>query len=203
MILRVSLGFTKLSDPHLATFGQRIVDQLTGNPTYPTPPVALAVLTTSVDDFLAAIVAAYTGGVLATATKNALRDTLLDQLRKTAAYVQICANSDLEKLLSSGFEPVSTNRTRYPLPQPAIAQVRNGPTTQLVVTVNTIPNAKAWEARAKTSDGDWGPSTFSTDSRRITLGGLTPGEEYTIEVRAVGGSTGLSPWSDPTTHMSM
>ena len=96
MILRVSLGFTKLSDPHLATFGQRVVDQLTANPTYPTPPVALATVTTTVDDFRSAIVEAGMGGPMATAAKNALRDTLLDQLRKTAAYVQICANSDLE-----------------------------------------------------------------------------------------------------------
>ncbi|MFM8469141.1 MAG: fibronectin type III domain-containing protein [Limisphaerales bacterium] len=32
---------------------------------------------------------------------------------------------------------------------------------------------------------------------------LTPGTTYTFSVRAVGGSTGFSDWSDPVSHMSL
>ncbi|MGH7976559.1 MAG: fibronectin type III domain-containing protein [Limisphaerales bacterium] len=32
---------------------------------------------------------------------------------------------------------------------------------------------------------------------------LTPGAMYSVQVRAVGGSTGYSDWSDPVSHMAM
>ena len=41
-----------------------------------------------------------------------------------------------------------------------------------------------------------------TQARRVVLTGLTPGTAYTLQVRAIGGSTGYSPWSEPVTHMA-
>lgn len=35
------------------------------------------------------------------------------------------------------------------------------------------------------------------------VNGLTPGTFYTSEIRAIGGSTGASPWSDPLGQMAM
>jgi len=35
------------------------------------------------------------------------------------------------------------------------------------------------------------------------INGLTAGTNYSIEVRAIGGSTGYSDWSDPVSHMSL
>jgi hypothetical protein len=32
---------------------------------------------------------------------------------------------------------------------------------------------------------------------------LTPGTIYTMQVRAVGGSTGMGDWSDPISHMAI
>jgi hypothetical protein len=43
----------------------------------------------------------------------------------------------------------------------------------------------------------------SGDSQHIVFEGLTAGTNYTIEVRALGGLTGQSDWSDPSTHMSL
>ena len=204
MVLRVLLDFTKLTDSHLVIFTQRIIDHITGNATYPTPPVTMVLLGTTNDSFRDAIVAASMGGIMLTATKDALRATVEDMLRKTASYVNIHADNDMEKLLSSGFEPASTNRVSYPLPQPEVPTVTNGPSTQLFVSVTSIPNARNYETRIKPEAGTtWGDSVFTTSARQITLNGLTPGERYTVQVRALGGATGLSPWSDPTTHMSM
>ena len=60
-----------------------------------------------------------------------------------------------------------------------------------------------YEGRSKTPGGDWEPGVFSSDSRRIVFEGLTPGTIYTVQVRALGGSTGQSDWSDPSSHMAM
>jgi hypothetical protein len=38
---------------------------------------------------------------------------------------------------------------------------------------------------------------------RVLLTNLTPGTSYTLQFRAIGGSTGYSDWSDPVAHMAM
>jgi len=37
----------------------------------------------------------------------------------------------------------------------------------------------------------------------MRIPGLTAGTNYAVHVRAVGGSTGYSDWSDPVVHMCM
>jgi hypothetical protein len=49
----------------------------------------------------------------------------------------------------------------------------------------------------------WSPSIFTGDSQHIIFDGLSPGKTYTVQVRALGGSTGQSDWSDPSSHMAM
>jgi len=60
-----------------------------------------------------------------------------------------------------------------------------------------------YEGRIKLTDGDWLPSVFTGASQHILFGGLTRGKDYTAEVRALGGSTGHSDWSNPSSHMAM
>ena len=42
-----------------------------------------------------------------------------------------------------------------------------------------------------------------TYSRNRVIENLTPDVLYTIQVRAIGGTTGYSDWSDPISHMAM
>ena len=85
---------------------------------------------------------------------------------------------------------------RKVLPDPRVS-------ARLVARVGPVNNANMYEGRAKPANGDWLPSVFTGDSRRIAFLGLTAGTNYTIEVRALGGSTGQSDWSDPSTHMAL
>lgn len=64
------------------------------------------------------------------------------------------------------------------------------------------PNAKAYEVRLCTTPNTWLPAGTYTQARRIVVEGLTPGTIYTFQVRAVGGITGYSGWSDPLSHMA-
>jgi hypothetical protein len=203
MIPKVSLGFGRLIDGELDNFSQGVVNAMTGNATYPTPPVTIANLQAATDDFRAKLAAAQIGGPADTAAKNNSRQALLGYLRQVASYVQIHCNNNLELLLSSGFEAQSTNRASLPLDQAQGLELKNGTSGQLVASVTAVKNANMYEGRIKASDGDWQPGIFSGDSRRIAFNGLTPGKTYTAQVRALGGSTGQSDWSDPSSHMSM
>jgi len=203
MAAKVSLSFAKLADGELDNFAQGVIDAMTGNAAFPTPPVTLANLQTSVDDFTAKMAAAQTGGVADTAAKNNSRQALITMLRDEATYVQMKCNNDPAILLSSGFQMQSTNRAQTELSKPGGLSLSNGSSGQLVARVDPVKNANMYEGRIKLTDGDWLPSVFTGDSQHIIFNGLTRGKDYTAQVRALGGSTGQSDWSDPSTHMAM
>src|SRR5438128_4990217 len=202
MTLRVSFGFGSMPDQELDNFAQSVIDSMTNNATYPTPPVTLANLQTAKNDFTAKVAAAQAGGPADTAAKNNSRQTLLGMLRQEATYVQMSCNNDPALLLGSGFDAQSTNRASVPLEQPQSLVLKNGISGQLVASVNPVKNTSMYEGRIKL-DADWLSSVFSGDSQHIIFDGLTPGKNYTAQVRALGGSTGQSDWSDPSSHMAM
>lgn len=202
MQLRVSLSFAKLPDMEVDNFAQSIIDGMTGNAAYPSPPVTMANLLAGKNDFTAKIAAAQSGGPPDTAAKNNSRQTLLGFLRQEAGYVQINCNNDMARLLSSGFEAMSTNRAQAALDQPQGLVLKNGTSGQLVGSVTAVKNTSMYEGRIKGPTGDWMPSIFTGDSQHITFEGLTPGTNYTVQVRALGGLTGQSDWSDPSSHMA-
>jgi chitodextrinase len=65
-----------------------------------------------------------------------------------------------------------------------------------------VPNARAYEVRHYTTPNTFQPGGTFTQARRIVVDALTPGTTYTFQVRAIGGSTGYSDWSDPISHMA-
>lgn len=206
--LRVSLAFAKGADHVIQDTTDTVLANLYENAAYPTPPVTKVALEAAQQAFDIAIGAQEQGGTAATATKNEKREELVELLRQLAAYVETACNNDLPTLLSSGFHAASTNHAQQPLEKPIIVTVNNGISGQLVVKVKTVPNARSYEVRYATvgAGGTLGPlqsGGIFTDSRAMPVGGLTAGTMYHIQVRAVGGSTGYSDWSDPSEHMSL
>jgi hypothetical protein len=200
--LRVSLDFAGYSDPDLDEFGSNVALCLTNNASFPTPPVPPAQLTPLVTAFHDAIVAALPGGIQLTAAKNAARQNLLDALRKNATYVQGIASHNLDVLLTSGFYANSTNRAQAPLETPVIMEVDNLATTQLLVRLTPVTNAKSYHLQTNTTGNTWQDAGIYTQAKRIVVGSLTPGTTYTIRARAIGGSTGSSGWSNPVSLMA-
>jgi hypothetical protein len=203
MILRVSLGFARLPDSEVDNFAQGVIDKMTGNAAYPAPPVTMANLQTARNDYTAKLAVAQSGGLVDTAAKNNSRQSLLGMLRQLASYVQINCNNDMELLLSSGFQAMSTNRASTQLDQPQSLVIKNEISGQLIASVGPVKNTSLYEGRIKGPTGDWTTSVFSGDSRHITFDDLTPGATYTVQARALGGLTGQSDWSDPSSHMAM
>jgi hypothetical protein len=195
--LRVSRDFIRSSANDLANLCDDVVDGLTGNAAYPTPPITTPNLTTLNTALRAAITAADAGGKQQTAEKNIAYNAVVAALRKDANYVEIQADNNEATLLSSGFDIISTNRAQSPLSQPSL-NLSNLGTTQLLVQMGSILNAKSYQLQTATSaTGPWTEAGIFTQARRIVLTGLTPGTTYFVRARAIGGSTGYSEWSLP------
>lgn len=206
--IRALTGFKGQTDQQIIATAGAVLKGLSGNPAFPSPPGELAALQSAFDELNAAIAAQPHGGAAATAHKNDKRDTLIALLRKLAHYAQDNCGNNLAAFLSSGFLAATNNRTRLPLEKPSIVSVDNGNSTELVLKVNRVDRARSYEVRfaAVTADGTLGPWQFAgtfTNSRAITVSGLAPGTNYAFQVRAVGGSTGYSDWSNPVSHMSL
>ena len=187
----------------VANLADDVVDGMTGNAAFPTPPIPPPNLATLNTTLRTAITAADAGGPQQTAAKNKAYAAMTDALRKNANYVEIQSNNDLEVMLSSGYDVVSTNRAQAPLDQPVILEISNLATTQILLRLQTILNAKSYQVQlATTVNGPWSEAGIYTQARRIVLMGLTPGTTYFVRVRAIGGSTGYSEWSVPATLMA-
>lgn len=206
--LRVLLGFTGAIDHAIEQLATTVSVKMYPNTDFPDPPVTKVALTTAIANFSAAISAADIGGPEDTAFKNNMRAELVALLRQLAGYVQENHGNDLAVLLSSGFEAVSTNRASAPLEQPVIRDVVNGNSGQLIVRSTAVPNAKCYEGRCALvgpdgAPGPWVSAGLFTSSRGMTFTGLTPGAMYICAVRAVGGSTGYTDWSNSVSHRSL
>jgi hypothetical protein len=201
---RTSLGFARLSDAELDNFTENIIDSLTGNAGFPQPLVPLPALTAGLTAFRSAMSAAAQGGKQDTAAKNAARGVLENLLRSQAAYVQGVAGNDLSVLLSSGFEAVSNDKgAQITLPRPVVLALENEQSTKLALRLQRVPTARAYEVRMSYGTNGWQVVGIFTQARKIVLENLTPGTTYTVQARAIGGSTGSSDWSDPVSHMSL
>jgi hypothetical protein len=184
----------------LSDFGTTVSNKLENNSYFTTLPFPITRLKTEVTAFITAVANAAQGGTQLTAVKNAERDVVLESLRVLAAYVQSAGQNSLEIILSSGFEVNKTDRTRRPLTKPAITNIDNFASTQLMIGMTPIANARSYEVRTRVGSGDWKNAGIYTKARNVLIGDLTPGATYDVQSRAVGGTTGYSDWSDPVSH---
>ncbi len=203
---RIADKLTRQSAEQLVTMAGAVITGLTNNPAFPTPTVDLKTLQASVDDLKAALAAQPHGGAAATAEKNNKREALIVLLRKLKHYVEDNCENDPAVLLTSGFQAASTNRSPSQLANPSILSVDPGNSTQLVLNVSRIARARCYEVRsaavgAGNAPGPWQDAGLFTASRSITIAGLAPGSTYMFQVRAFGGSTGYTDWSNPVSRM--
>ena len=199
---KVSLAFTALPPSKLLTFTLSVITGMTDNLALANPPVTIPTLTSQQSDYAAKVIAALDGGSESRAARNAAQEVVLASLRQLASYVQTVAGTNLELLLSSGFVDTSSNRASTPLITPIILAIENSATSELRVVIQTVPNAKAYELQYSIEPGVWRHAATYANSRDLLITNLTPGTMVATQIRAIGGSTGRSNWSDPVTHMS-
>jgi len=201
---RVSYAFAGLSVLNQIAFTQVAIICLTGNAAFTKLPVALADLQALLQALIDANNNVALGG---SPNLIALRDeaqqALLVALRKIAAYVQSESLDSLSTLLSSGFQNVPAPSPSGPLDPPSILKAANNGTTQVLLRLSPVANANSYETQWTTDGGKtWVTGGITSQARSIALTSLTPGTVYTIQARALGGSTGQSIWSTPVSIMA-
>ena len=211
-ILHVLTGFDSMTDHGVEELAGAVSASFYGNAAYPNLPNTLptkAVFDAALAAFSTAIPVAKQGGPADTADKNNKRAALTDLLRKLAAYVEANHGNDLAKLLSSGFKAGKTGHApAAAFGAPVIKGIKNGTGGQLLPRITAIPNARGYEPRyaaigAGGVPGPWQTGQFAPNTRALAINGLTPGTTYVVQVRALGGSTQYSDWSDAVQHMCM
>lgn len=203
---RIADGFTRQSAKQLVTMADSVITGLTGNSAFPAPTVELKAVQDAADGLKAALAAQALGGTAATAEKNNRKEALIVLLRRLKFYVEDNCGNDRAVLLSSGFQAAVSTRTRSPLANPSILSIGFGNSAELVLRVTPIAHARCYDVRsaavgAGNVPGPWQDAGLFTDSRSMTIAGLVPGTTYVFQVRAIGGSTGYSDWSNPVSHM--
>jgi hypothetical protein len=200
--LRVSHRYVRLTDTSFNIFGSSVILGMTNNPAFPNPLVPLATLSALQTDYAQKLAANLTGGTVATAAKNKARAALTDGLRRQGIYVQGVAN-EMITLLSSGYSSVSQNRAQTQLVRPWIRKILNEDTGKLTLRVTPIANARNYQVQIQVGGGEWQEAGIFPQARRLVVANLTSGTVYNIRVRAIGGSTGYSEWSNVTSRMSL
>jgi hypothetical protein len=184
---------------------------MNGNKAFPNPPVPIVPavppdlsapvdMTTRKASLDAAISAALDGGTILTSARNAALQFALDGLDANAFYVQTTCRYDLATFLTSGYQTVSNNRGQSPVGTPSVVSIDNDISTQLTVHLTSIANAIGYEVQILIA-GVWTTVKFSSQARSIILTGLTTGQVVQVRARALGGSTGESPWSVPSSSI--
>jgi Fibronectin type III domain len=199
---RISLAFRRESDTGLQLFADRVLNHMTNNPNFTDPPLDLADFGLVSARFKAAITAALDGGSLDILEKKSQRVDVLQKLRVLAAYVQLESGGDEVKALSSGFFLASRNTAQLELAVPVILAITNVASTKLGLKIKPVRNARVYEVWLRTKDRDWWLAQTFPNTRGMVLENLVPGTLYEIRMRAVGGLTGYSRFTDPYSHMS-
>jgi hypothetical protein len=199
------MGFRKMTDADLISRAQTIETQMTGNANFPTPPVDLNTLKTTIVNFAAAVAAALDGSKKQKADKNKLKDQLIKMLRQLATYVEATAGADHAIFISSGFQPAAPKTPAQPLTQPIVDKFKYGTTGQLIVRVSHISKARLYELRYATI-ANGVPGAWTTvqllSAKPYAVDGLTPGTVYAFQVRALN-KAGYTNWSDNFTKMAV
>lgn len=197
----VKTGVGRMSNAEVLQLMNNIIIGATGNADFTTPNPTLPVLQALFDTGTQCL----DGVALAETTlavKLTERDNKFGEIRDKIAIfanwaVQHCAG-DRVKLQSVGLD-VRANATPVgPMPAPQGLQSSGG---DLEGTIDL-----QWEPVrgrynyfvecAPASNGPW-TTVYTGRASRATCGGLTPGSEYFLQVRAQG-FAGLGPWSDIT-----
>jgi len=195
--LSIPRNFFEYKADHLVIFGGNISTNL-DLITFPNLPVKPTDIKTLADDLSAKQGAMITGGPVEREARDKAFDALCAALDADADEVEKVVQANMQMLLATGYLPASNNHTSSPLDDTAINGLFNNGTTQVLLRLQAVVNAKSYQVQTSSDNGKtWQDAVVSPKANRIVIANLTPGTTYLVRARAIGGSTGASNWTAP------
>ncbi len=180
--------------PAFIPYAQSIVTAMTGNPSFPSPVPALAVVTTAIgalQDAQSATLARTKGAVEARNDKRAALVALLQQLR---GYVQTVADADIETA-ATVIRSAGIAVRKVPTARPRTFSAQQGAVSGSAKLVAPAAGRRAsYEWQYSTDGGKTWLAAPATIQSRTTVPGLTPGAAVEFRYRTVT-KTGQGDWS--------
>lgn len=201
---RVSLAFKKGKDAAFYASAQGVQTALAKNLSqFPSLPVSPAGLLVAVTDYKNKLIAAHQAGVAETEAKKQARVVLTGLLDTLARHVEGVAQGNPDIIAAAGF----TARTggyspQVPLARPALVGATNVASTLVKLRIRAQRNVRSVKVQFRSGDGGWQDGGSYPCPRDTIVPQLVPGTFYQFRVQFVGGSTGVSDWSDVLTHMA-
>ena len=188
-LFKITNGFDQMTDAYLLVRANFIYTSIGASGNFPNPSPSLNDLHATILSFTGAVQKAEGGNKQDIAEKNAIRQTLIDQLHLLGNYVLYIASGDELIATSSGF-----NISKLPQPLPALTvpqavELQNGVNKgELQLKFKRVRGAKAYMYEITpspvTADSNWESSTNTVSKK--TFGGLESGKEYNCRVAAIG-----------------
>ena len=152
------------------------------------------------------ITAALDGGKKAIADRNHQEQVVIKMMRQLGHYAETTCKDDMPTFLKSGFQAVSTVKAAKPALSRWIRKFTPGKVSgQFHIVLVAADGATAYEVRwaptVNGTPGTWTTQLITKTRPAATITGLTPGTNYTIQVRSFADASGFSDWSDPVTRI--
>jgi hypothetical protein len=205
--IKAKLGLHGVSDPDTAKALMAAYNGVLNNPAYPNPPVALPTFKAGIDLYSALIVDAEDGGKKAITALNKQRVEVIKMYTLLGHYVETACHDDLATFTTSGFihAAARTKTAPQPLTEAKFSSIDRGPHSgDVVVKPEHQTGVIAFDVRyaLQGSGGALGPWTTVTltNSRKLTVNGLTLAGIYQFQIRALG-KLGYTDWMDTKTFV--
>ena len=182
------ISFAKTKDHELADIAQAIVNKLTNNLNFSNPTISLSDLQAAIVAYSSALIQAADGSKVDTATKNACRATLENDLSTLGTYVNLMAEGDMVKLQSSGFPLTKLPEPIGILEAPVLTVHYGENAGEMAIDISPIPKASGYivlyaPTPAPADNNDWNSKVLSSTKGMLTH--LKSGIKYVYKAAAI------------------
>lgn len=185
-----SFATSRYSDAELSIKASEVVNMMTNNPNFSDPEPALATVQSNSDVFSTALNNSKSGSHEAVALKNKARLQLEMSLHKLAQWVNLKAEGEQVKLITTGFDLTHHAEPIGPLNVPDWLKVKPGKQPGCIeLECAIVHNARYYVFSYRLLTNKSGNTWTNTDStnRKLLLAGLNSGGQYAF--RAAGGGS--------------
>ena len=206
MQAKLIIAFEDLSEPDFLAKAELINSSMSTNSNFPGPWPSPLSSPTSITSLFTAYQTAYNAALTHDAAKivlrNIARQSLMTYLKKLAPYLEVVANGDLVKLMSTGYDlrqDATPTGGTDPLPAPVDFRVKRGDLSGVLIGhARKLKGASGYEVQIcegnPTVEADWSHYASIKSANRFQIAGQTPGTLLSVRMRAIG-SNGPGVWT--------